>query len=309
MALRYLHRLKLALALLVLVVLVGVAAAWALRQPECPSFTNSSHPAFVCPPSVLARRRPLPGNHSAEYERLGGINAFHSQFWEDWFLYAEFFHAPRYRDPLRTFVEVGAYDGVSGSNSHFYEHRLQWRGVLIEASTANYVALEQRRRSRRVAPIHGAVCTQPRLLTLWGGGSLTTNNRADANGLFHGENESFSPCLPMRLYLEMARERLGRPVERIDYFSIDVEGQELELIEAHDWRAYPVDVVSIEMAVQPLLSGTAEYQHAKRCALWQRGLCRWPFYDGFVPPTGPLDPRETHFSQNNEIWIRPEMLE
>ena len=53
----------------------------------CPHFVNYSHPLFVCPPDVLSLRRVLRGNHTREYERLGGATAFHSQFWEDWFVY------------------------------------------------------------------------------------------------------------------------------------------------------------------------------------------------------------------------------
>lgn len=296
---------------------------------KCPAFSNKTrHPQFVCPPDVLRQRRVLQKNHTTEYERLGGAGTFVSQFWEDWFVYSEFFHHDRYRGVGNTFVELGGYDGRSGSNSYFFDKTLGWRGLLLEASTPNYVLMEEARLSRRVATIHGAVCRPPaRLLTLWGGQSLTTNNRQSANGLFHGADESVSICMPMTHYLQLmeATAVLGEPgerwtftsssgntvgsyIQRIDYFSMDVEGQELEIIETHDWVRYPVFVVSIEVAVQPLLSGTAEYQHAKRCALYQRGMCRWPFYDDFKPPV-PFDGGQSeHFSLNNEIWVNPLFL-
>jgi hypothetical protein len=299
-----------------------------LRRPvvadaaACPAAVNYSHPSFVCPPQVLARRRPLGGNQSAEYYRLGGAALFMSQFWEDWFLYTEFFHEARYRSAQDggsgddyTFVELGGYDGRSGSNSYFYDKYLGWRGLLLEASTANYALLEKARLAERVATIHGAVCTADRLLSLWGGHSLTANNRLEANGLFHGSEESLCVCLAMPRYIEMAERWPGflsnnhSRLARIDYFSIDVEGQELEVIESHDWVRWPVFVVSLEVAVQPLLSGTHEYQHLKRCALFRRGLCRWPFYDDYVPPTGDDGSEGAgHFSRNNEIWVNPALL-
>ena len=292
-------------------------------RPKCPAFSNKTHPQFVCPPNILARRDPLkpPKNRTfaSEYEKWGGPGTFMSQFWEDWFVFSEFFHHQRY---IRngTFVELGGYDGRSGSNSYFFDKTLGWRGLLLEASTPNYVLMEKARLSPRVTTIHGAVCRPPaRLLTLWGGQSLTANNREEANNLFHGTEQSVSVCLPMVEYLQMFSEQRQHEknvprtsstsdIEIIDYFSMDVEGQELEIIESHDWTRYPVFVVSIEVAVQPLLSGTAEYQHDKRCALYQRGLCRWPFYDGYVPPM-PFDPGSgDHFSLNNEIWINPDLL-
>jgi hypothetical protein len=171
-----------------------------------------------------------------------------------------------------------------------------------------------------VATVHGGVCHEggPQLLTLWGGASLTANNRKEANYIFHDDNESLAVCLPMRTYMEMLEQRFrslnqsGDKVRRIvDYFSMDVEGNELDIILSHDWVRWPVFVVSIEVAVQPLLSGTAEYQHQKRCALFERGLCRWPFYDLYTPPVPSNDSSyqpETHFSLNNEIWVNPALL-
>jgi len=261
-------------------------------QRRCPSPVNYSHPTFVCPPAVLANRAPL--RTTRGYESLGGNQAFMSQFGEDWFVYSEFFHAPEYNNSngTFTFVELGGYDGFSGSNSWFFERTLGWRGLLLEASTGNYVKLEKRRLSERTLTIHGGVCLQRRLLDLWGGDSLTANNRKEASGLFHDAVHSLALCAPMTDYLAMVVER-GMRIDRIDYFSMDVEGQELEIILSHDWYRVPVRVVSVEMAVQPLLSGTAEYQHEKRCALFQRGMCRWPFYNA---------------SETNEIWVNPLLL-
>jgi len=298
----------------------------------CPPVVDYSHPDFVCPPEVLARRRVMPGNHTLAYQRLGDASQFRSQFWEDWFLYSEFFYHEGYDWGSRkhdnasnidgeatashpTFIELGGYDGTTGSNSYFYDKKLGWRGLLLEASTPNYALMEQSRLSSRVATVHGAVCDAPRLLTLWGGQSLTTNNRQEANNLFHGDQQSISVCLPMPAYMRMfdhGWHNTTTSPRHIDYFSIDVEGQELEVILSHDWVRWPVFVVTVEVAVQPLLSGTAAYQHAKRCALRERGgMCRWPFYDSFKPPV-PHDEAEfsemRHPSRNNEVWINPALL-
>ncbi len=296
-----------AFVMMPLVLLLMIYTASSENQVTvCPAFVPGSHPRFVCPPEVLARRHSMPGNHTREYERLGGASTLFSQFWEDWFLYSEFFHDERYRGADFTFIELGGYDGRSGSNSHFYDRQLGWKGLMLEASTPNYAALEKSRLSPSVATIHGAVCREPRMLSLWGGASLTANNRQEANGLFHGDQQTSAVCLAMSTYLTMVQPLANRTITRIDYFSIDVEGQELEVILSHDWARYPVFVVSIEVAVQPLLSGTAEQQHEKRCALYQRGLCRWPFYDGYRPPV-PFD-ETLQFWLNNEIWVNPAML-
>lgn len=273
--------------------------------PRCPEFVPSSHPDFVCPPEVLAKRNPLALNHTLEYQKLGGPERFPSQFFEDWFVYSEFFYSEKYKSVDYTFIELGGYDGRTGSNSWFFDKVLGWKGVLLEASTPNYVLMEKLRLSDRVETIHGGVCTKPKLLALFGGASLTANNRKEAGPFFHGNEETRCVCLRMSQYLDMIGMLGNRTINRIDYFSIDVEGQELEVILSHDWVRYPVFVVSIEVAVQPLLSGTAEYQHEKRCSLFQRGLCRWPYYDNFYAPVS-VDPSVQWL--NNEIWVNPSML-
>lgn len=276
---------------------------------ECPSFIgDKSHPDFICKEEILKYR-----NRTSE--KLSPYEGkWHSQFWEDYFIYTEFFHHDRYKsnnhDRDYTFIELGAYNGLDGSNSYFYEYILNWKGILIEASTLNYVNLElNRNRTSNVVTIHAGICNtdKPKLLTIWGGESLTANNRPEK--LFHSDYRSNAICLKMNDIIEgvLHNNIDNKTIKHIDYFSMDVEGQELEIILTHDWIKYPVFVVSIETAIQPLLGGTAEYQHEKRCALFKRGLCRWPFYDEFIPPTGPYNDKP-HFSINNEIWINPKLM-
>ena len=38
-------------------------------------------------------------------------------------------------------------------------------------------------------------------------------------------------------------------VKHVDYFSLDVEGTELEILETIDWQAVQIDVLTIEYAV------------------------------------------------------------
>ena len=40
------------------------------------------------------------------------------------------------------FVEVGALDGVSGSNTYFFEKERNWRGILIEPNPIEFEKLK-----------------------------------------------------------------------------------------------------------------------------------------------------------------------
>ena len=55
-----------------------------------------------------------------------------------------------------TFVELGAFDGLTASNTLVLERCFSWRGVLIEANPASFAQL--RASGRAAATVHSAVC-------------------------------------------------------------------------------------------------------------------------------------------------------
>ena len=58
------------------------------------------------------------------------------------------------------FVEFGARNGLTNSNSHFYERALNWSGVLLEAGADDIASLRRNRRCRfrgHDACLHAAV--------------------------------------------------------------------------------------------------------------------------------------------------------
>ena len=57
------------------------------------------------------------------------------------------------------FVELGALDGLTGSNTYALETCLNWTGLLIEANPESYAKLKDSGRS--AAKVHSAVCRRP----------------------------------------------------------------------------------------------------------------------------------------------------
>ncbi len=57
-----------------------------------------------------------------------------------------------------TFVEFGASDGITFSNSLFFEKYLGWKGLCIEPSSKHYMNIVDNRSS--CIPIHGAICAE-----------------------------------------------------------------------------------------------------------------------------------------------------
>jgi hypothetical protein len=77
-----------------------------------------------------------------------------SQWGEDLMLLPYLLRAANWRPG--SFVELGALDGISYSNTHALERCFNWTGLLIEANTKNFAKL--RASSRRAAKAHSAVC-------------------------------------------------------------------------------------------------------------------------------------------------------
>lgn len=62
---------------------------------------------------------------------------------------------PKYKG---TFVEIGAYDGLTYSNTKLFEDTFHWNGVLIEANPVNYNKLIKNR--QKTKNFHLGVCKE-----------------------------------------------------------------------------------------------------------------------------------------------------
>ena len=134
------------------------------------------------------------------------------------------------------FVEMGAFNGVTFSNTLALEHCLGWTGLLIEANPENY---EQCRRNRPCVPVHhGGACMPPKrhiLIEKHRGGSSQVRNSSVDPALVVPV-----PCRPMS---EILRKH---GLTRINFFSLDVEGSELEVLKTVDWGSVAIDVLIVE---------------------------------------------------------------
>ena len=146
-----------------------------------------------------------------------------------------------------TYVEIGGFDGYRFSNTLRLHTCFGWNGVLVEASRTNYQNLVENVNKYRPTAAHhfGAVCSPPRT-------STTLLDRLAVTGDVEIMPESFKrgwhrkpirmegiPCKPMSSYIEK--------LKMIDFFSLDVEGAELEAILTIDFNKVHVDIFLIEL--------------------------------------------------------------
>lgn len=151
-----------------------------------------------------------------------------------------------YSRPLRcngTFLEIGALDGIIYSDTLMFEKYLGWNGILIEAQRDNIVSL---RKNRPKAKVYGvAVCEE-------GVGSVQFAGRGAIGGVLkemtkkHFDSWILSnmsvpvPCKPLSWILRDAN------VHQIDFFILDVEGAEYNVLRTMNWSV-PVGVFVVEV--------------------------------------------------------------
>jgi methyltransferase, FkbM family len=150
------------------------------------------------------------------------------------------------------FIDVGAADGIDMSNTYYFEQELDWSGVAIEPHPVSFLQLQENRKCNLIngciSDFHGkAVFSAMR-----GGYSqlsrIIDKPRAD-NGEFHEEDmlEKYKdkdyilvPCYTIN---EIA-DQCG--LTRIDFLSIDTEGEELSIIKGIDFRKIYINFITIE---------------------------------------------------------------
>jgi len=142
------------------------------------------------------------------------------------------------------FVEMGGLDGVTFSNTLLYENCVGWDGILIEAQPDNTKLLFENRPCAVVIP--EGVCSVDDGDEYWtirmsiGAGTaydLATRGEDKEDGAGRGVEVL---CRPLSAMLE------EHGVTRINFFSLDVEGAELKVLETFDFDKVKIDVLIVE---------------------------------------------------------------
>jgi FkbM family methyltransferase len=150
-----------------------------------------------------------------------------------------------------TFLELGAHDGVAVSNTLWLEQALGWRGVLVEASEGSFKSLRRHRRTVRNTLRNAAVCPQGQTVNCIEPKKVSDSVMAGMVASMPEGNRHYLPnrhgtlrkleCTPLSTILQEAG------VYHVDFFSLDVEGAELIVLETIDWSAVTFDVLMVEL--------------------------------------------------------------
>lgn len=147
------------------------------------------------------------------------------------------------------FVEFGALDGVTGSNTYVLEQQYQWRGITAEAARIWHDRLRTNR----------ACITDTRAVSAHSGQQLTfkeTDVQLGLSGLvdffdhreYHAARRASSTGTTYKVPTVSLTDLLTEhhaPAE-IDYISMDTEGSELAILSTFDFSRYHVGLWTIE---------------------------------------------------------------
>lgn len=143
------------------------------------------------------------------------------------------------------FVEFGATDGVTGSNSYLLESQFGWKGVLAEPATRFHSDLLANRscvldfravwsRSGELRPFKEAKI-----------GALSTFEFLEAKDQYRRYRKQGKTYFVETVSLLDILDQAGAP-EEIDYLSIDTEGSELAILSSFDFSRYRFNAITVE---------------------------------------------------------------
>lgn len=179
-----------------------------------------------------------------ELEKLLNLNGhFFSQAGQDKFVNDSYFRSMN----NGFFVEIGAYNGIDGSNCYFFEKFLNWSGIAIEPSPTQFLALQKNRKCKCV---NKAVAKKSEKIefidVVKGYTQMSGINNSSYQKTLKIINKDLRTVLDKKIIEAATFSEIVEYNYLIDYLSIDVEGGEMDILESIDFDLYKIKVLSIE---------------------------------------------------------------
>lgn len=145
------------------------------------------------------------------------------------------------------FVEFGATNGITMSNSHLLETQYGWQGILAEPNPEYHARLGRERTCSishkcvysRSGETMNFLCTEKALFS-----RLEAINPGDHNEA-GGKRDVSQSIAVETISLNDLLDQYNAPAE-IDYMSVDTEGSELEILSAFDFDRRRIKLMTIE---------------------------------------------------------------
>jgi FkbM family methyltransferase len=175
---------------------------------------------------------------------------YFGQFFQDKFI-ANFYNYKK----NGVFVDIGAHDGVFHSNSYFFEKYLNWTGICIEAMPSVFDELLKKRKC-----ICRNVCLsndngfETFILIHNGKGYIdglsgikkfmSQDHLASIKNIAKNANLLIDEIIIKTISINDVLQESN--IYNIDYFSIDIEGGELEILKNLNFDKFNIKIIDVE---------------------------------------------------------------
>jgi FkbM family methyltransferase len=143
------------------------------------------------------------------------------------------------------FIDIGAHDGISYSNSYVFEIELGWNGICIEPLPGVFSQLQK---NRKCIVENCAISNIEGLLDF-----VSISGPKDSGEMFSGFNRKEIAESIHRPYeiIKVNSFRLDtilnkHNIKHADFCSIDTETTEFDVIKSINWNDYQIDYICIE---------------------------------------------------------------
>ena len=136
-----------------------------------------------------------------------------------------------------TFLEFGAYDGVTFSNTFLLERLLNWSGVLLDPIPRHF---EEMNINRNCVSIHAAITASKK--------EFVKILESPASNLSKPVSERSITDKTHNVPAFTLSEIIDKyfPTKSLDFLSIDVEGEDLEILASIDFSKYEIKSICVE---------------------------------------------------------------
>ena len=151
-----------------------------------------------------------------------------------------------------TFLECGAHNGIRNSNSLFFERDRNWSGICVEPIPSVF---EELVKNRKCYCVNGALSNKAEELEfkwLHGYGEQLSgvvkfrdekhDQRTNKEVQKHGGSEELIKVAGYTVSNILDRYNM----RELDYFSLDIEGGELEILQSIDFKKYQILYLTVE---------------------------------------------------------------
>lgn len=145
------------------------------------------------------------------------------------------------------FLEIGAFDGVTGSNCLHFEKFMGWDGIAVEPSKTQFAFLQKNRRCQTINKAVGFADETVDFIEVVEGmymlSGVDSEDFAATKSLIENDkkNRTVSYQIETVSVMEMVGER-----REVDFMSLDVEGAELKVLESIDFETLRIRVIAVE---------------------------------------------------------------